>query len=207
MTLGNSSADRRRTHSAHGETRNGERRNAGRGLEQDAARPGCYSAGTRILEAAMRGELERDAAGDVVLIPGAGRTTPWVWHWAWNADWGAGERRSSPRVYIAGTRNLGTAMRGERRGTQSGPWLHHQPPRRGTCAATMSVRPVVAVRPEHVKAAVPLSVSSSYAAAKWEQPGRVVRSNRRVQRVRSRFRRSAVERESGATLLGLADAS
>ena len=44
----------------------------------------------------------------------------------------------------------------------------------------MSVRPVVAVRPAHVKVAVPLSVSSSYAAVMGKQPERVVRSNRRV---------------------------
>ena len=56
----------------------------------------------------MRGELERNAAGDVALTPGAGRTTPWAWHWAWNAGLGVGERRSSPRVYIAGTRNPGS---------------------------------------------------------------------------------------------------
>ena len=47
---------------------------------------------------------------------------------------GGGERRSSPKVYIAGTRNLGTAMRGnergERRGTQSGQWLRRQTPHR-----------------------------------------------------------------------------
>ena len=44
----------------------------------------------------------------------------------------------------------------------------------------MSVRSAVAVRPERVKAAVPLSVSSSYAAVVGKQPELVVRSNRRV---------------------------
>ena len=145
--------------------------NAGWGLEQDAARPGCYSAGTRTLEAATRGELKGTAAGDVALIPGAGRTTPWVWHWAWNADWGAGERRSSPRVYIAGTRNLGTAMRGERRGTQCGQWLRREPPRRRNCAATVSVRSGVAVRPEHVEAADRLLLLRSHSAGHCEAAG------------------------------------
>ena len=46
--------------------------------------------------------MERDAVGDVALTPGAGRTTPWVWHRAWNAGLGVGARRSSPRVYSAG---------------------------------------------------------------------------------------------------------
>ena len=64
----------------------------------------------------MRGKWEGNAVGNVALTPGAGRTTPWVWHWAWNAGLGAGERHSSPRVYIAGTRNLGTAMRGNEGG-------------------------------------------------------------------------------------------
>ena len=44
----------------------------------------------------------------------------------------------------------------------------------------MSVRSGVAVRPEHVETAVPLSVSSSYAAVVGKQPELVVRSNRRV---------------------------
>ena len=44
----------------------------------------------------------------------------------------------------------------------------------------MSVRSAVAVRPEHVETAVPLSVSSSYAAVMGKQPELVVRSNRRV---------------------------
>ncbi len=50
----------------------------------------------------------------------------------------------------------------------------------GNCAATMSVRSGVAVRPEHVKPAMPLPVSRSYAAVMWKQPELVVRSNRRV---------------------------
>ncbi len=44
----------------------------------------------------------------------------------------------------------------------------------------MSVRSAVAVRPEHVETAVPLPVSSSYAAVMGKQPELVVRSNRRV---------------------------
>ena len=151
--------------------------------------------------------MERNAAGDAALAPGAGRTTPWVWHWAWNAGLGVGERRSSPRVYIAGTRNLGTAMRGNERGTKgnavrpmatssaTGP--------NGNCAATICVRPDVAVRPEQGESAVRLPLSSSYAAVMGKRPELDVRSNRRVQRVRSRFSRYASETEGeGSRVLG-----
>ena len=65
----------------------------------------------------------------------------------------------------------------------------------GNCAATVSVRSAVAVRPEQEDTAVPLPVSSSHAAVMVKQPGLVVRSNRRVPRVRSRFSRSASETE------------
>ena len=50
----------------------------------------------------------------------------------------------------------------------------------GNCAATMSVRSAVAVRPEQEEAAVPLPVSSSYAAVMGKRPELDVRSNRRV---------------------------
>ena len=82
----------------------------------------------------MRGELERDAAGDVALIPGAGRTPPWVWHWALNAGLGGwrktqftqgviprdllrggiregnGEERSPARGYVVNHRAEETAL-------------------------------------------------------------------------------------------------
>ena len=45
---------RRRTHSAHGETRNGERRTQGGGWSKTQLAQGVYSAETRTLEAAMR---------------------------------------------------------------------------------------------------------------------------------------------------------
>ena len=48
------------------------------------------------------------------------------------------------------------------RGTQCGQWLRREPPHRGNCAAMMSVRSAVAVRPEQDEATVPPSVSSSY---------------------------------------------
>ena len=83
--------------------------------------------------------------------------------------------------------------RGKGRGTQSGQWLRRRPPHRGNCAAMMSVQSAVAVRPEHGEAAVPLPLSSSYAAVMGKRPELDVRSNRRVQRVRSRFSRSAVK--------------
>ena len=180
MTLGNSSAAQRRTHSANGETCNGERRNAGWGLEQGAARPGCYSAGTRTLEAAMRerGEWvnpfgrrvtrpERDA-----LRPGSG-----IGHGTPIGGLEKGAVR--PGCHSRGAARLGN-RRGKRRGTQFGQWLCREPPHRGNCAATMSVRSAFAVRPEQGEAAVPLPVSSSYAAVMGKQPELVVRSNRRV---------------------------
>ncbi len=170
---------RRCTHSAHGETRDGESRSAGRGLEPGAARPGCYSAETRTLEAAMRGELKGNVARNVVwprapdaLRPGSGigHGTP---------IGGLEQDAVRPVHYSQETATWGNSW-GKGRGTQSGRWLHHQPPRRGNCAATVSVRPAVAVRPEHVKAAVRLPLPSSYAAVMGKQPERVVRSNRRV---------------------------
>ena len=145
--------------------------------------------------------MERNAVGDAALTPGAGRTTPWVWHWAWNAGLGVGERRSSPRVYIAGTRNLGTAMRGNERGERRGTKGNAVRPvatssatgPNGNCAATVSVRSAIAVRPGQGEAAVRLPLSSSYAAVMGKRPELDVRSNRRMQRVRSRFSRSAVK--------------
>ena len=67
---------------------------------------------------------------------------------------------------------------GEERSPASGYVVGHQSG--GNCAATMSVRSAVAVRPEQEEAAVPLPVSSSYAAVVGKQPELVVRSNRRV---------------------------
>ena len=124
--------------------------------------------------------------------PGAGSTPPWVWHWAWNAGLGVGARRNSPRVSFLGNCYVGDRRR-ERNATQSGQWLRRKPPDDGNCAATMSVRSAVAVRPEQGEAAVRLPVSSSYAAVMGKRPELDVRSNRRVQRVRSRFSRYAVK--------------
>ncbi len=70
----------------------------------------------------------------------------------------------------------------------------------------MGVRSAVAVRPEQGEAAVPLSVSSSYAAVMGKQPEGESRSNRSGKNAK-RVGRSAVERESRANLLGLADTS
>ena len=103
---------------------------------------------------------------------------------------GVGERRNSPRVSFLGNCYVGD-RREERNVTQSGQWLRRKPPGNGNCAATVSVRSAVAARPEQGEAAVPLPVSSSYAAVVGKRPELVVRSNRRVQRVRSRFSRSA----------------
>ena len=50
----------------------------------------------------------------------------------------------------------------------------------GNCASTMSVRSADSVQPEQGEAAVPLPVSSSYAAVVGKQPELVIRSNRRV---------------------------
>ena len=88
--------------------------------------------------------------------------------------------RSSPRVYSAG--KLLRWGIGEGNGEERSPAGGYAVSQRtdGNCAATMSVRPGIAVRPEHVKAAVPLSVSSSYAAIMGKQPELVVSSNRRV---------------------------
>ena len=36
----------------------------------------------------MRGELKGNVARNVAVAPGAGRTTPWDWHWARNAELG-----------------------------------------------------------------------------------------------------------------------
>ena len=55
----------------------------------------------------MRGELERDAAGDVALTPGAGRTPPWVWNGHGTPVLGIGERGSSPRVSFPGSCYVG----------------------------------------------------------------------------------------------------
>ena len=82
---------------------------------------------------------------------------------------------------------------GEERSPASGYVVSHRT--NGDCAATMSVRPGVAVRPEHVKFADRLLVVGSYAAVVWKQSELVVRSNRRVYRVRSKFSRSANETE------------
>ena len=73
----------------------------------------------------------------------------------------------------------------------------------GNCAATVSVRSDIAVRPEQREAAVPLPLSSRYAAVMGKRLELDVRSNRRVQRVRSRFSRSARETEGeGSRVLG-----
>ena len=72
----------------------------------------------------------------------------------------------------------------------------------GIRAATMGVRSVAAGRPEQGEAAVPLSVSSSYAAVMGKQPELVVRSNRRVRGKRSASTRSAGEKPKGKELPG-----
>ena len=144
------------------------------------------------------GELERDEAGDVALPPAADALRPDL-ALAWK-PMGAGEWRSSHRVGSRGRETREAARRGNWRGnwrgTQSGQWLRRQPPHRGNCAATVSVRSAIAVRPEQEEAAVPLPGSSSYAAVAGKQPELDVRCNRRVQRVRSRFSRSAVKPKS-----------
>ena len=106
--------------------------------------------------------------------------------------WGLEQGAVRPGCHSRGTATWGN-RRGKRRGTQSGQWLRRRPPHRGNCAAMMSVQSAVAVRPEHGEAAVPLPLSSSYAAVMGKRPELDVRSNRRVQRVRSRFSRSAVK--------------
>ena len=111
----------------------------------------------------MRGELERNAAGDVALTPapdalrpgsGIGHGTP-----VWAFEQGA----VRPGCHSRGTATWGN-RRGKGRGTQSGQWLRRKPPHRGNCVATVRVRSAVAVRPEQDEPAVPLPVSSSYAA-------------------------------------------
>ncbi len=49
----------------------------------------------------------------------------------------------------------------------------------------VSVRPVVAVGPEHVEAAALLPLFNGYAAVEVKQPEPVIRYNRRVKEVRS----------------------
>ena len=69
----------------------------------------------------MRGELERTAAGDVAVAPGAGRTPPWVWQWAWNAEFGGWSKTQFAQDVIQqascylGEWELGN-KRGKRRG-------------------------------------------------------------------------------------------
>ena len=60
-------------------------------------------------------------------------------------------------------------------------------PVNGVCVEveTVSVRSDPAGRPEHVEAAVPLPMFSSYAAVVLKQPERCLRSNRSVKKLRS----------------------
>ena len=67
---------------------------------------------------------------------------------------------------------------GEERSAARGYVISHRTD--GDCAATVSVRSAVAVRPEQWEAAAPLPVSSSYAAGVGKRPELAVRSNRRV---------------------------
>ena len=61
----------------------------------------------------MRGELEGNAVGNVALAPGAGRTTPRDWHWAWHAGLGRWGKAQFAQGLFAGTRNPGSCYVGE----------------------------------------------------------------------------------------------
>ncbi len=114
------------------------------------------------------------------LAPGAGRTTPWVGHWAWNAGLGSWGNAQFAQGVIPGEPLRGGLGQGN--GEERSPASGYAVGRRidGNCAATMRVRSGVAVRPEHVKFADRLLVVGSYAAVMGKQPELVVRSNRRV---------------------------
>ena len=56
----------------------------------------------------MRGELKGNVARNVAVALGAGRTTPWVWHWAWNAGLGGWRNAQFAQGLFAGTRNPGS---------------------------------------------------------------------------------------------------
>ena len=72
----------------------GARRSSPRVLLSRSANPGgCND-----------GEIGEGRSWGCGLAPGAGRTPPWVWHWAWNAGLGVGARRSSPRVLFNGSK-------------------------------------------------------------------------------------------------------
>ena len=158
----------------------------------------------------MRGELEGAVVRNVVWPPAPDALRPGSDIGHGTPVWGLAKGAVRPGCYAWDAARLGN-KRGKGRGTQSGQWLRREPPRRGNCAATMSARSAVAVRPEQGEAAVPLPVSNSYAAVVGKQPELIVRSNRRVWRVRSCFSRSADYaegvRDAGETVLLLADTS
>ena len=135
--------------------------------------------------------MKGNVARNVAVVPGAGRTTPWVGHWARNAELGGWRKTQFGQGVIPGKLLSGGIREGNgrERSPANGYVVSHRTD--GNCAAKVSVRSAIAVRPEQEEVAVRLPVSSSYAAVMGKQPELVVRSNRRVQRVRSRFSRSA----------------
>ena len=127
----------------------------------------------------MRAEFERNAAGDAALPPAPDALRPETGIGHGTPDWGLEQDAVRPGCHSWGTLRGGI---GEGNGMQRSPANGYVVRRRtgGNCAATVSVRPADSVRPEQEEAAVPLSVSSSYAAVVGKQPELVVRSNRRL---------------------------
>ena len=152
----------------------GARRSSAKVLFSGNANPGGCNAG----------ELKRNVARNVVWPPAPDALRPGsgIGH---GTPIGGLEKDAVSQCVIPGQAAMLGNRRGKRGGTQSGQWLRRKPSHRGNCATTMSVRSAVAVRPEQDESAVPLSVSSNYAAVMGKQPELVVRSNRVVKGMRS----------------------
>ena len=78
----------------------GARRRSPRVLLNRNANPGgCYC---------YEGRVGGNVARNVAVAPCAGRTTPWVWHWAWNAGLRGWRKAQLAQGLFAGTRNPGS---------------------------------------------------------------------------------------------------
>ena len=111
-----------------------------------------------------------------------------------NAGWGLAKDAVRPGCQSAGTPTLETAWGSIRESERNAVRQRAAPPASspmGTASvvATVSVRPVVAVRPEHVEAAAPLPLSGGQQLLRMqgEAAGACQRSNRNVRVVRSWF--------------------